>query len=156
PRVGAFTGFIDVIDIGLDLDPAQATAELLDADDLVTDFPRPGRDRHKYSRGISGILAGSEEYPGAGVLTTTSAVNPGAGMGRYPGPRLVAAFVIGRLAGVVTASGRVDAVFIGPGDPEPEYIQVAMAALTEPTTPLDLAAGGLDMVGRAETMTETW
>src|SRR5699024_11931037 len=32
PRVSAFTGFIDVIDIGLDLDPAQATAELLDAD----------------------------------------------------------------------------------------------------------------------------
>src|SRR5699024_4312506 len=74
PRVSAFTGFIDVIDIGLDLDPALATAELLDAEDLVTDFPRPGRDGHKYSRGIAGILAGSEEYPGAGVLTTTSAV----------------------------------------------------------------------------------
>ena len=156
PRVSAFTGFIDVIDIGLDLDPAQATAELLDADDLVTDFPRPGRDGHKYSRGITGILAGSEEYPGAGVLTTTSAVNSGAGMVRYLGAPLVAEFVIGLHPEVVTASGRVDAVVIGPGDPEPEYIQAVIDALTETTTPLVLDAGGLDMVGRAETMTETW
>ena len=156
PRVSAFTGFIDVIDIGLDLDPALATAELLDADDLVTDFPRPGRDGHKYSRGITGILAGSEEYPGAGVLTTTSAVNSGAGMVRYLGAPLVAEFVIGLHPEVVTASGRVDAVVIGPGDPEPEYIQAVIDALTETTTPLVLDAGGLDMVGRAEAMAETW
>ena len=156
PRVSAFTGFIDVIDIGLDLDPAAATAELLDADDLVTDFPRPGRDGHKYSRGITGILAGSEEYPGAGVLTTTSAVNSGAGMVRYLGAPLVAEFVIGLHPEVVTASGRVDAVVIGPGDPEPEYIQAVIDALTETTTPLVLDAGGLDMVGRAEAMAETW
>ncbi|WP_209371472.1 bifunctional ADP-dependent NAD(P)H-hydrate dehydratase/NAD(P)H-hydrate epimerase [Brevibacterium renqingii] len=156
PRVSAFTGAIDVIDIGLDLDPELATAELLDEGDLVTGFPRPADDGHKYSRGVAGVLAGSEEYPGAGVLTTTSAVNSGAGMVRCLGSAAVAEFVIGLHPEVVTASGRVDAVVLGPGDPEPEFLQPVIDALTGTTIPVVIDAGGLDMVGRAETMADTW
>jgi hydroxyethylthiazole kinase-like uncharacterized protein yjeF len=156
PRVAAFTGPIDVIDIGLDLDPARAAAELLDADDLVAEFPRPEPTGHKYSRGITGVLAGSEDYPGAGVLTTTSAVNSGAGMVRYLGSPLVADFVIGLHPEVVSASGRVDAIVLGPGDPEDEYVQAVVDAVTGTTTPVVIDAGGLDMVGRAESMAGTW
>ncbi|WP_210602949.1 bifunctional ADP-dependent NAD(P)H-hydrate dehydratase/NAD(P)H-hydrate epimerase [Brevibacterium oceani] len=156
PRVAAFTGSIDVIDIGLDLDPELADAELLDSADLAADFPRPDPTGHKYSRGITGVLAGSEDYPGAGVLTTTSAVNSGAGMVRYLGSPLVAEFLIGLHPEVVSASGRVDAVVLGPGDPESDYVQAVVDGLSDTNTPVVIDAGGLDMVGRAEAMAGTW
>jgi hydroxyethylthiazole kinase-like uncharacterized protein yjeF len=156
PRVNEFTGSIDVIDIGLGLDTGLAFAELLDSDDLVTDFPRPDAAGHKYSRGVVGVLAGSEDYPGAGVLTTTSAVNTGAGMVRYLGSAFVAEFVIGLHPEVVSASGRVNAVVFGPGDPEPEFVQAVVDALTDTHIPVIIDAGGLDMVGRAEAMAGTW
>ena len=156
PRVDEFIGTIDVIDIGLGLDPGLATAELLDSGDLVTGFPRPDETAHKYSRGVTGVLAGSEEYPGAGVLTTTSAVNTGAGMVRYLGSPLVAEFVLGLHPEVVSASGRIDAVVFGPGDPEPEFVQGVADALTGNHTPIVVDAGGLDMIARAESMAGTW
>lgn len=156
PRVNEFTGTIDVIDIGLGLDPSHAAAQLLDTDDLVTDFPRPAESGHKYSRGVTGVLAGSEEYPGAGVLTTTSAVNTGAGMVRYLGAPLVAEYLMGLHPEIVSASGRVDAVVVGPGDPESEFIQAAADDLTGTRTPVVVDAGGLDMIARAESMAGTW
>ncbi|SMX68814.1 NAD(P)H-hydrate dehydratase [Brevibacterium antiquum] len=156
PRVRAFTGTVTVIDIGLELDAKLATAEVVDTGDLNADFPRPGPEEYKYSRGIVGILAGSEEYPGAGVLTSTSAVNCGVGMVRYLGSQLVAEFVIGLHAEVVTATGRMDAVVMGPGDPETEHVHDAVDSLSETNVPVVLDAGGLDMVGRAESVKGTW
>lgn len=156
PRAEAFTGTIDVIDIGLGLDPGSATAELLDRDDLITGFPRPDETGHKYSRGVTGVLAGSEDYPGAGVLTTTSAVNTGAGMVRYLGSPLVAEYVLGLHPEVVSASGRIDSVVLGPGDPEPEFVQGVAEALAGNRTPVVVDAGGLDMIARAESMAGTW
>ncbi|WP_420096372.1 bifunctional ADP-dependent NAD(P)H-hydrate dehydratase/NAD(P)H-hydrate epimerase [Brevibacterium sediminis] len=156
PRVDEFIGTIDVIDIGLGLDPRSAAAELLDHDDLVTGFPRPDETGHKYSRGVTGVLAGSEDYPGAGVLTTTSAVNTGAGMVRYLGSPLVAEYVLGLHPEVVNASGRIDSVVLGPGDPEPEFVQGVAEALAGNRTPVVVDAGGLDMIARAESMAGTW
>ena len=156
PRVAEFTGSIHVIDIGLDLDPDLAAAELLDVADLRAEYPRPEQDGYKYSRGVAGVLAGSEYYPGAGVLTTTSAVNSGVGMVRYLGSELVAEPIIGIHAEVVNASGRVDSIVMGPGDPESEYVQAAVDALAETTIPVVLDAGALDMIARVESMQGTW
>lgn len=156
PRVAAFTGTIHLVDIGLELHENQATAEVVDTDDLNADFPRPQPDGHKYSRGVVGILAGSEEYPGAGVLTTTSAVNCGVGMVRSLGSQMVAEYVIGLHAEVVTASGRMNAVVMGPGNPEDEYVHACVDALANTNVPVVLDAGALDMVGRAESVKGTW
>ena len=156
PRADEFTGTIDVSDIGLGLDPGRATTELLDSDDLITGFPRPDATGHKYSRGVTGVLAGSEDYPGAGVLTTTSAVNTGAGMVRYLGSPLVAEHVLGLHPEVVNASGRIDSVVLGPGDPESEFVQGVAEALAGNRTPVVVDAGGLDMIARAESMAGTW
>ncbi|WP_101557241.1 NAD(P)H-hydrate dehydratase [Brevibacterium aurantiacum] len=156
PRVAAFTGTVHLVDIGLDLDENQATAAVVDIDDLNADFPRPQPEGHKYSRGVVGILAGSEEYPGAGVLTTTSAVNCGVGMVRSLGSQMVAEYVIGLHAEVVTASGRMNAVVMGPGDPEDEYIHDCVDELANTSVPVVLDAGALDMVGRAESVKGTW
>ena len=156
PRVAAFTGTVHLVDIGLELHEDQATAEVVDTDDLNADFPRPQPDGHKYSRGVVGILAGSEEYPGAGVLTTTSAVNCGVGMVRSLGSQMVAEYVIGLHAEVVTASGRMNAVVMGPGNPEDEYVHACVDALANTNVPVVLDAGALDMVGRAESVKGTW
>ncbi|WP_231442222.1 NAD(P)H-hydrate dehydratase [Brevibacterium zhoupengii] len=156
PRVTAFTGTVHLVDIGLDLDENQATAAVVDTDDLNADFPRPQPEGHKYTRGVVGILAGSEEYPGAGVLTTTSAVNCGVGMVRSLGSQMVAEYVIGLHAEVVTASGRMNAVVMGPGNPEDEYIHDCVDELANTNVPVVLDAGALDMVGRAESVKGTW
>ncbi|SDS83995.1 yjeF C-terminal region, hydroxyethylthiazole kinase-related [Brevibacterium sandarakinum] len=156
PRVTAFTGTVQLVDIGLELDENQATAEVVDTDDLNADFPRPQPEGHKYSRGVVGILAGSEEYPGAGVLTTTSAVNCGVGMVRSLGSQLVSEYVLGLHAEVVTASGRMNAVVMGPGNPEDEYVHARVDELADTNVPVVLDAGALDMVGRAESVKGTW
>lgn len=156
PRVDTFTGTVHLVDIGLELDEKQATAEVVDTDDLNADFPRPQPEGHKYSRGVVGILAGSEEYPGAGVLTTTSAVNCGVGMVRSLGSQMVADYVIGLHAEVVTAPGRMNAVVMGPGNPEDEYVHACVDELADTNVPVVLDAGALDMVGRAESLKGTW
>ena len=156
PRVRAFTGRVSVIDIGLGLDDGEAAAEVLDTRDLNADYPRPQPEGYKYSRGVVGILAGSEEYPGAGVLTTTSAVNCGIGMVRYLGSEPVAEFVIGLHAEVVTATGRMNTVVMGPGDPESEFVAGCVDDLEDTDIPVVLDAGALDMVGRSESVKGTW
>lgn len=156
PRVTAFTGTVHMVDIGLELDEDQATAEVVDTSDLGADFPRPHAEGHKYSRGVVGVLAGSEEYPGAGVLTTTSAVNCGIGMVRSLGSPMVAELVIGLHAEVVPASGRTDAVLMGPGNPEDEYVRACVDDLVDTDVPVVLDAGALEMVGRAESVKGTW
>ena len=156
PRVSAFTGAVHLVDIGLGLDEHQATAEVVDSRDLDADFPRPQPEGYKYSRGVVGILAGSEEYPGAGVLTSTSAVNCGVGMVRYLGSHLVAEFVLGLHAEVVTAPGRMDAVVMGPGDPENDHVASVVDSLAGTNVPVVLDAGALELVGRAESVKGTW
>ena len=156
PRVSRFTGEVHVVDIGLHPAQSAAAGEVLDSEDLIAEFPRPDAQGYKYSRGVVGVLAGSEEYPGAGVLTTTSAVNCGIGMVRYLGSPLVAEFVLGLHAEVVTAPGRMNALVMGPGDPEDEFVRDAVDALTDTSIPVVLDAGALEMVGRADSVRGTW
>ena len=48
-------------------------------------LPRPAPDAHKYTRGVVGVRAGSEQYPGAGVLCVSGAGTGLVGMVRYVG-----------------------------------------------------------------------
>lgn len=45
----------------------------------------PGEKSHKYSRGVLGLLTGSETYPGAALISARAAVNSGAGLVRFIG-----------------------------------------------------------------------
>jgi NAD(P)H-hydrate repair Nnr-like enzyme with NAD(P)H-hydrate dehydratase domain len=40
----------------------------------------------KYSRGVLGVIAGSNQYPGAAVMACEGAMRAGVGMVRYLGP----------------------------------------------------------------------
>jgi hydroxyethylthiazole kinase-like uncharacterized protein yjeF len=76
-------GIVDVVDIGLSLPPAQIAA--LDADDVAAMLPWPEADSDKYSRGVVGVVAGSDRYTGASVLCVGGALHAGAGMVRFAG-----------------------------------------------------------------------
>ena len=109
-------GRVEVVDIGLDLPPTPLMA--LDAADVRACWPVPGRLDDKYTQGVVGTLAGSAAYPGAAVLCTGAAVAATSGMVRYAGA--AAAEVVAHWPEVVIASspaatGRVQAVVVGPG-----------------------------------------
>jgi hydroxyethylthiazole kinase-like uncharacterized protein yjeF len=120
-------GLVELVDIGLGPCLAGDPVLLLtDAEDVDAAVPRPAWDAHKYTRGVVGVVAGSEAYAGAAVLAVGGAVAAGAGMVRFVGPVGVADAVRaqwpeavvepgdGGAAGVKGA-GRVQAWVIGPG-----------------------------------------
>ncbi|MCU1658828.1 MAG: putative carbohydrate kinase [Pseudonocardiales bacterium] len=78
-------GQLRLVDIGLGPYLPAARTHLLEAADVRAILPQPeGRD-DKYTRGVVGVAAGSEQYAGAGVMATGAAVHGGAGMVRYIG-----------------------------------------------------------------------
>ena len=107
----AACGVVQLVEIGLDLPEAEVTA--LQADDVAALLPRPEPFSQKYTRGVVGVRAGSERYPGAGVLSTSGAACGLAGMVRYAGgaPDAVRA----RHPEVVVGEGRVQAWVVGSG-----------------------------------------
>ena len=60
PAAGA-CGAVHLVDLGLDLPPA--AVESLQPDDVAALVPRPRADAHKYSRGVVGVRAGSDDLP---------------------------------------------------------------------------------------------
>jgi hydroxyethylthiazole kinase-like uncharacterized protein yjeF len=104
-------GAVHLVDIGLDL-PAPALSALQE-DDVARLLPRPTPDAQKYTRGVVGVMAGSEQYPGAGVLCVSGAGSGLAGMVRYLGG--AADLVRAQHPEVVVGAGRVQAWVIGSG-----------------------------------------
>src|SRR3954469_11566000 len=104
-------GAVHLVDIGLDLPEAPITA--LQEADVARLLPRPAPDAQKYTRGVVGVRAGSEQYPGAGVLCTSGAGCGLAGMVRYQGG--AAGLVRAQHPEVVVGTGRVQAWVIGSG-----------------------------------------
>jgi hydroxyethylthiazole kinase-like uncharacterized protein yjeF len=120
-------GRVQVVPIGIEEHLPWPSLRRLETPDLARLLPRPGRRAHKYSRGVLGVVAGSEDYPGAAVLACRGALAAGAGMVRYLGPRAVADLVRQSCPEVVCSTGsvadnRVQAWLVGsgmgPGDSE--------------------------------------
>jgi hydroxyethylthiazole kinase-like uncharacterized protein yjeF len=147
PAVGRLT----VVDIGLDVEGAP-DVERLDHDDVARCWPVPGPGDDKYSRGVLGVIAGGDAYPGAAVLACTAAVEAGVGMVRYLGTPGSVAAVRAAVPEAVVGQGRVQAWTIGPGldvdaSGEAAAAQVAAAyAALATDLPVLLDAGGLDLV----------
>ncbi|WP_296393067.1 NAD(P)H-hydrate dehydratase [Williamsia sp.] len=109
-------GRVECIDIGIDVPAAHLIA--LDDHDIATNWPVPGPSDDKYSQGVTGIIAGSDRFPGAAMLCTGAAVAATSGMVRYVGS--AAGDIVARHPEVVAApdldsAGRVQAWVIGPG-----------------------------------------
>jgi hydroxyethylthiazole kinase-like uncharacterized protein yjeF len=112
--------------------------------------PSAGSD--KYSRGVLGVVTGSDEFPGAAVLGVEAASRTGVGMIRYLGPDRAAAMVLARRPEVVPADGRVQAWLLGsgtsPGRSDDEHAR--LAGLMGQGLPTLLDAGALDLVPQAK------
>ena len=120
-------------------------------DDAARWIRVPSRGDDKYSRGVLGVVTGSDRFPGAAVLSTEGAARTGVGMIRYLGPARAADLVLRRRPEVVTADGRVQAWLIGSGMP-PERSddeRAALVARLRQGVPAVLDAGALDLLPEA-------
>lgn len=148
PPTEAACGRITVVDIGLWLSEAPAVCRIT-RDDVPALWPVPTASDDKYTRGVVGVIAGSQTYPGAAVLCVSAAVEAGVGMVRYIGPDVPAALVAAAAPEAVPGVGRVAAWVIGPGlvaddldDAQRGAIDTALAS----DVPVVLDAGGLDLL----------
>ncbi len=108
-------GQVELVDIGLDSRLEQPDLESIDVDEVARLWPFPDAGSDKYSRGVLGIDTGSDEYPGAGVMSTFGAVHAGAGMVRFLGADAAADIIKAQLPNVVFSPGRVQAHLVGSG-----------------------------------------
>jgi hydroxyethylthiazole kinase-like uncharacterized protein yjeF len=110
------TGRLRLVDLGLG--PLLPEPRLLRLERADLQAPVPGPDDDKYTRGVVGVAAGSQAYPGAAQLCVGSARLGGVGAVRYAGH--AAAEVVRRwpeviVSDTVAGAGRVQAWVVGPG-----------------------------------------
>ncbi|WP_167148542.1 bifunctional ADP-dependent NAD(P)H-hydrate dehydratase/NAD(P)H-hydrate epimerase [Actinomyces sp. ZJ308] len=119
PPARHLCGVVEVVPLGLPAPSSRPIARRpVDGglgDYLARAVPEPGADDHKYTRGVVGLWAGSESYPGAAVLAASGAVRAGAGMVRLAAPRRVEDLVLAARPEVVPTAGRSQALVLGPG-----------------------------------------
>ncbi len=107
-------GVVELVDIGLGDHLAAPAIEALQPDDVRRLIPQPEPTAHKYTRGVLGVVAGSPQYTGAGVLVVSAAVATGlTGMIRYEGAS--EALIRAKEPEVVIGPGQVQAWVVGSG-----------------------------------------
>ena len=170
PPARHLCGIVDVVPLGLPAPTSRPIARRpVDGalgDYLMRAVGEPGPDGHKYTRGVVGLWAGSETYPGAAVLVASGAVRAGAGMVRLSAPRRVEDLVLAARPEVVPTAGRAQALVLGPGiDPaettRADEVRAVLASTLAPSgqdsqcptpVPTVVDAGALSIL--AELLTE--
>ncbi len=151
PAAG-YAGAPRLIDIGLGPFLPEPEFEALQDADVAALLPSPSGESDKYRRGVVGIVAGSERYPGAAVLAVGGALRGGAGAVRYVGP--AAGAVIARYpetlvsAGPPSKAGRVQAWVVGPGLGDDARGRRAVEEALADDVPVLVDADGLRLAGR--------
>ena len=140
-------GRVELVDIGLDLSSTDIRS--LEAADVAARWPVPGRTDDKYTQGVTGVMAGSATYPGAGILCTGAAVAVHSGMVRYAGT--AAAEVVSHWPEVIATpsyatAGRVQAWAVGPGLGTDETAAAALCFALETDLPVIVDADGLTIL----------
>ncbi|MET9590944.1 NAD(P)H-hydrate dehydratase [Streptomyces sp. NPDC006516] len=153
-------GALRLVDIGLAEElPARPDLEALQYADVAALLPVPGAESDKYRRGVVGVAAGSERYPGAAVLAVAGALRGGAGAVRYSGPGADA--VIARFPetlvhpGPPSRAGRVQAWVAGPGLGDSSASEAAVADVLAADVPVLVDADGLRLMDAATVRART-
>jgi hydroxyethylthiazole kinase-like uncharacterized protein yjeF len=151
------TGQVLLVDIGLQPHLPDAVAEQLEPADVAARLPRPARTADKYSRGVVGVAAGSQQYTGAAVLAVGAAVRAGAGMVRFAGAPHAAEQVRSRWPEVVVSehggadvveAGRVQAWLAGPGLGSDAVAAATVEAVLAQDVPVLLDADALTLAAQ--------
>ncbi|WNI17303.1 NAD(P)H-hydrate dehydratase [Actinacidiphila sp. ITFR-21] len=143
-------GALRLIDIGLGGDLGPPALEALQHADVAALLPGPAGESDKYSRGVVGVAAGSQRYPGAAVLAVSGALRAGAGAVRYVGPGGDA--VLARhpevlvSAGSPRDAGRVQAWVAGPGLGDTADARTAVDEALDSAVPVLVDADGLRLL----------
>jgi hydroxyethylthiazole kinase-like uncharacterized protein yjeF len=157
-----YVGDLQLVEIGLDL-PAP-DLEALEGPDVAARLPEPDVISSKYTRGVVGVVSGSEQYPGAAVLSTGGALHGGAGYVRFASTAHPAEQVRMRFPEVVVTevpaddgaaraeatlgAGRVQAWVVGSGLGTDEAAAAVVRALLEQDLPVLVDADGLSIVAK--------
>lgn len=148
-RGHALAGRVEVVGIGLEEYLPRPDVYVLEAEDARSVLPKPRDDWQKYTRGVLGVVAGSDQYPGAAVLTTAAALATGVGMVRHVAPESVRHAVLAAHPEVVASGspeGRVQAWAVGPGIGDDAAQQRAFDAGLDSGLPLVIDASGLNRI----------
>jgi ADP-dependent NAD(P)H-hydrate dehydratase / NAD(P)H-hydrate epimerase len=154
-------GLAELVDIGLGPYLGMPAVRSLQADDVAALLPQPVAESDKYRRGVLGLVAGSDQYTGAAVLSCGGAIRGGAGMVRFVSAEIAVGVVRQHWAeavlttydpqhagDAVKAAGRVQAWTAGPGigtGPEAEDV---LAAVLASDVPVLVDADGLTVLAR--------
>lgn len=88
-------GQLVLADVGVDVGAAsEPVVRRLTASGVGARWPVPRREDHKYTRGVLGVVAGSDMYPGAAMLACAGAIRSGVGIVRYIGPARVTDLIL--------------------------------------------------------------
>jgi len=154
-----FAGLTELIDIGLA--PYLPVPDLvsLQAADVAALLPRPGAESDKYRRGVLGLVAGSDQYTGAAVLSCGGAIHGGAGMVRFVSAEVAVGAVRQHWpetvlttydpdhpADAIKAAGRVQAWAVGPGIGTGPDAAALLAAVLASDVPVLVDADGLTVL----------
>jgi ADP-dependent NAD(P)H-hydrate dehydratase / NAD(P)H-hydrate epimerase len=158
----SYAGTVELVDIGLGSTLAAAPAAIaLQSPDIAALLPAPGAESDKYRRGVLGVLAGSDKYTGAAVLSVGGAIRGGAGMVRLVSARSASDVVRqhwpeavithldpARPAASVEAAGRVQAWVAGPGLGTGDDAESLLRAVLATDLPVLIDADGLTVLSR--------
>jgi hydroxyethylthiazole kinase-like uncharacterized protein yjeF len=157
----SLAGAAHLVDIGLGPHLPAAKVGCLQAADVAVLLPSPGAESDKYRRGVLGLLAGSEQYTGAAVLSCGGAIRGGAGMVRLvsSGPALavvrqrwpeaVLTLADPAAAGqTVETAGRVQAWVAGPGMGTGAHATALLAAVLRTSLPVLVDADGITVLAQ--------
>lgn len=164
PPASHVVGKLSVLNLGMELPTTSAaegvTVKRLTSDDVAALLRVPSPADHKYSRGVVGVVSGTSRYPGAAVLSTSAALNSGAGMVRYLGPGNVGQMVLNAHPEIVNGGGQVQSWVLGPGvptaisgDPDDGQTERIRAALSQATGTLPGVGGAVPAVVDAGALT---
>jgi len=152
-------GTVELIDIGLAPFLPEPDLVALQAADVAAILPLPTAESDKYRRGVLGILAGSDQYTGAAVLSTGGAIHGGAGMVRLVSaaaavdvvrqhwPEAVLTTVDpSRPERAIEAAGRVQAWTAGPGLGTDAEAHTLLGAVLATSLPALVDADGITVL----------
>lgn len=138
-------GTLRMVDVGLPTIAGEVIARRLGDIEIAARWPVPQRSAHKYTRGVLGIVAGSDRYPGAAVLAVLGAVQSGvAGIARFVGPAGVTAQVLTAVPEAVPGIGQVQAWLLGSGVENDDEQDRAIDTALSSGLPCVVDAGALE------------
>lgn len=145
PPAAHATGRLVFVDVGLGNElPAEPFVRRLTSRGVAARWPVPGRTEHKYTRGVLGVVAGSDAYPGAAVLAALGAVRAGVGIVRFIGPQRVTDQVLTAVPEAVPGLGRVQAWLLGSGVESDAGQDSAISHALDSGLPCVVDAGALE------------